>query len=371
MENGFIFIPREFLDGSIWKEKRAYSEALALIDLHMMARYGAGPAEVVVANRRVRVEHGQLVASLRYLGSRWRWSVGRVRRFVALLRDGGWIAADTTEGILRITVPDGVGAKLEEPHGQPLADGGDVPGRVPGQAPPAAPRHTAGYTSGTVCGTKKKKGRKEEKETSLTGGKERLSPSPTQAGEVFQHEVGVEPGSSSEASAEPPYRPSGHALRETASGTRADGGTGHGDVGPAAGGRLPGGEQKGAMWERPGAQCGLLRPYLRQAAAGQAAGRWLRVAEVEAALMADGRWLDRVRERANLTAARPVAGKERAVSVPQKLEIKRIASLLQGFDGGKDRADVVERIDRFLTAVLLQGGGEHFVERHPRTFNSR
>lgn len=70
-------------------------------------------------------------------------------------------------------------------------------------------------------------------------------------------------------------------------------------------------------------------------------------------------------------AARPVAGKERAVSVPQKLEIKRIASLLQGFDGGKDRADVVERIDRFLTAVLLQVGGEHFVERHPRTFNSR
>ena len=117
MENGFIFIPREFLDGSIWKEKRAYSEALALIDLHMMARYGAGSAEVVVANRRVRVEHGQLVASLRYLGSRWRWSVGRVRRFVALLRDGGWIAADTTEGILRITVSDGVGAKLEEPHG--------------------------------------------------------------------------------------------------------------------------------------------------------------------------------------------------------------------------------------------------------------
>lgn len=41
-------------------------------------------------------------------------------------------------------------------------------------------------------------------------------------------------------------------------------------------------------------------------------------------------------------AARPVAGKEGAVSVPQKLEIKRIASLLQGFDGGKDRADVVE-----------------------------
>lgn len=138
MENGFIFIPREFLDGSIWKEKRAYSEALALIDLHMMARYGAGPAEVVVANRRVRVEHGQLVASLRYLGSRWRWSVGRVRRFVALLRDGGWIAADTTEGILRITVPDGVGAKLEEPHGQPLADGGDVPGRVPELVPPVA-----------------------------------------------------------------------------------------------------------------------------------------------------------------------------------------------------------------------------------------
>lgn len=128
MENGFIFIPREFLDGSIWKEKRAYSEALALIDLHMMARYGAGPAEVVVANRRVRVEHGQLVASLRYLASRWRWSVGRVRRFVALLRDGGWIAADTTEGILRITVSDGVGRSWKSLTDSHLRTAGAYPG---------------------------------------------------------------------------------------------------------------------------------------------------------------------------------------------------------------------------------------------------
>lgn len=218
MENGFIFIPREFLDGSIWKEKRAYSEALALIDLHMMARYGAGPAEVVVANRRVRVEHGQLVASLRYLGSRWRWSVGRVRRFVALLRDGGWIAADTTEGILRITVPDGVGAKLEEPHVQPLADGGDVPGRVPELAPPAASRHTAGYTSGTVCGTKKKKGRKEEKETSLTGGKERLSPSPTQAERFFSMK-----GVWSPVPAAKPVRSRPTGLRATPCGKRPPG----------------------------------------------------------------------------------------------------------------------------------------------------
>lgn len=56
MEDGFIFIPRKFLDGSIWQEKKAYSQSAALIDLHVMARFAAEPAEVVVARRRVRVE---------------------------------------------------------------------------------------------------------------------------------------------------------------------------------------------------------------------------------------------------------------------------------------------------------------------------
>lgn len=163
MENGFIFIPRKFLDGSIWQEKKAYSQSAALIDLHVMARFAAEPAEVVVARRRVRVEHGQVVASLRYLARRWRWSVGRVRRFVALLRDEGWIAVDTADGILRITVPDIVGGKVDAACSQQVEAAEGVPGSVRQCALPASRRHTAGDTSGTAGGTKKKKGREEKK----------------------------------------------------------------------------------------------------------------------------------------------------------------------------------------------------------------
>lgn len=312
MENGFIFIPRKFLDGSIWQEKKAYSQSAALIDLHVMARFAAEPAEVVVARRRVRVEHGQVVASLRYLARRWRWSVGRVRRFVTLLRDEGWIAVDTADGILRITVPDIVGGKVDAACSQQVEAAEGVPGSVRQCVLPASRRHTAGDTSGTAGGTKKKKGREEKKETSLTGGKERLSPplSRTGGGVLIEEDMGS--GDAGACGAEPSFRFSGSARRQAACGPREGGGARPCAAEPVAAGQQPGWEQKSTWWEHTGPDCEFLHPLRERTVAKPEAGRWLRLAEVAPALLADGRWLERVRMRANRTAVRPIAAGEMA-----------------------------------------------------------
>jgi hypothetical protein len=57
-----------------------------------------------VAGKVFELQRGQLVASLRFLASQWRWSEPRVRRFLAALVSEGMIDVSTDAGVTVITI---------------------------------------------------------------------------------------------------------------------------------------------------------------------------------------------------------------------------------------------------------------------------
>jgi hypothetical protein len=80
---GHIKIARKFFDTDPWWNKpRVYSEAEAWLDLIQLAAYRS--TSFATLHGPLNLERGQLVASLRHLATRWKWSVKRVRGFLTI-----------------------------------------------------------------------------------------------------------------------------------------------------------------------------------------------------------------------------------------------------------------------------------------------
>jgi hypothetical protein len=80
---GHIKIARKFFDTDPWWNKpRVYSEAEAWLDLIQLAAYRS--TTFATLHGPLDLERGQLVASLRHLAARWKWSVKKVRGFLAI-----------------------------------------------------------------------------------------------------------------------------------------------------------------------------------------------------------------------------------------------------------------------------------------------
>ena len=76
MENtGFIIIPRQLFNSSLWQEEQRYNTQSAWLDLLTHAHYGNKPGYMRVGQKRVSVGRGQLAFSLRYLAQRWGWTL--------------------------------------------------------------------------------------------------------------------------------------------------------------------------------------------------------------------------------------------------------------------------------------------------------
>ncbi len=83
MHRGWIKIWRNVWDSGNWYANRRGAKASrfeAWVDLLMMANHA--PREQYINGKRVLIERGCLSASIRFLAKRWRWSVGRTRRFL-------------------------------------------------------------------------------------------------------------------------------------------------------------------------------------------------------------------------------------------------------------------------------------------------
>lgn len=84
-------------DDLLWSENRERTRWEAWLDLRQRAAWK--DHETTYRGTTVTVRRGQLPISQRRLRDRWRWTRGKVRRFLELLEEHNRISTDTLEGV--------------------------------------------------------------------------------------------------------------------------------------------------------------------------------------------------------------------------------------------------------------------------------
>lgn len=94
---GFFLVARGVLDHPRFKPTGPFTDFEAWIWLIDAAVFEPTKISIMVHRRRVLIElaRGQLSYSIRYLSKAWRWSPGRVRRFLDELKSDGSIDTQT------------------------------------------------------------------------------------------------------------------------------------------------------------------------------------------------------------------------------------------------------------------------------------
>ena len=83
MKDGYILLYRQIEENEIWKEK-PFDKARAWVDLLLMANFK--DSDVMLKGQLVHLKRGQLVRSLDSLAERWGWSIGKVQRYLKMLK---------------------------------------------------------------------------------------------------------------------------------------------------------------------------------------------------------------------------------------------------------------------------------------------
>lgn len=97
MENKcYIMLSRRFFANPLWVEPREYSRAEAWLDLIQAA--GIEERVIILDGRAIESRRGELAASRRFLENRWRWSAGKVTRFLDMLKSQGMIETRKEHG---------------------------------------------------------------------------------------------------------------------------------------------------------------------------------------------------------------------------------------------------------------------------------
>jgi uncharacterized phage protein (TIGR02220 family) len=99
---GWISIQRKIKDHWIWQENRVFSKAEAWIDLLLSVNHA--PKKVNIKGVLIDVERGSTCMSLDTLSKKWKWSTGKVSRFLKLLKSDGMIDYETKRVTTYITV---------------------------------------------------------------------------------------------------------------------------------------------------------------------------------------------------------------------------------------------------------------------------
>lgn len=79
---GFIIVDRQIRDHWLWTDT-PYSRGQAWIDLLMMAGYE--DKTIIFDGKPLKLRRGEFVTSIRKLASAWKWSQGKVSRFLNAL----------------------------------------------------------------------------------------------------------------------------------------------------------------------------------------------------------------------------------------------------------------------------------------------
>ena len=104
MEEGYITISRKLFTHQFWKEKRSFSEWEAWIDLIQSARFEPTVCYKCVRGREIALGRGQLIASIRFLVSRWNWGRHKVTHYLYRLKRDKMIEISNKQGINIITL---------------------------------------------------------------------------------------------------------------------------------------------------------------------------------------------------------------------------------------------------------------------------
>ena len=99
---GFTQIPNdEAFDDGLWTAD-TFTKGQALVDLYSLAQFQGG--KVMKRGIIIDLKPGQLGWSMDSLGKRWKWSIGKVRRFLKYLETTGHIAQQKTNVSTTITL---------------------------------------------------------------------------------------------------------------------------------------------------------------------------------------------------------------------------------------------------------------------------
>ncbi|MGM9688150.1 MAG: hypothetical protein ACI3YD_03795 [Alloprevotella sp.] len=154
ISNGFLLLPRHVLNSLVQRSASPLCHELALLDLLNMAHFAKRCSTVNVGRRSVTIGQGEVAASLKFLGNRWKWTASRVRRFLIKLAEQGEITMQkrccTT--IISITDYENKFARTISPEhatqGRPSTpEAGAMDAPAPQSAPPKQQKHAAADTT--------------------------------------------------------------------------------------------------------------------------------------------------------------------------------------------------------------------------------
>lgn len=101
-ERGVFAVDRGIWDHDLLTDSEPFSRREAWLWLVSEAAWKRHRRRIV--GRQIELDRGQLVASTRFIASKWRWSEARVRRFLSALISEQMIDAKTDAGVSVITI---------------------------------------------------------------------------------------------------------------------------------------------------------------------------------------------------------------------------------------------------------------------------
>lgn len=102
MNQGYIKLSRKFFENALWKEPRQYYRSEAWLDLIQLARFE--DSNLILNNRVIEVQRGEIAASRRFLEKRWSWGSTKVTNFLDYLKKEGMINQRQNNGQTIITI---------------------------------------------------------------------------------------------------------------------------------------------------------------------------------------------------------------------------------------------------------------------------
>src|SRR5581483_5906803 len=101
MSKGFIPIRRSLFEHFLFEEHRVFSRFEAWLDLIQMASFTDENAKLI-NGKLISRDRGEVVASLRFLAERWKWSRTKVSDFFEVLRKADMVVAVKESGVTKI-----------------------------------------------------------------------------------------------------------------------------------------------------------------------------------------------------------------------------------------------------------------------------
>lgn len=116
MKEGYLQLQRKFFDHWLWSEQRTFSKAEAFLDLLQIAAFA--PTKRIVREKLIPIGQGELIASTRFLATRWGWGKDKVAKFLDMLECDHMTRRETRQGETVIILSN-YGKYTSAPNSQP------------------------------------------------------------------------------------------------------------------------------------------------------------------------------------------------------------------------------------------------------------